>query len=62
MANDPHWIEHAHLQKGAFGAKAKAAGESTQQYAEKEVDAKGKLGKQARLAETLGAMMHGGQQ
>lgn len=35
---------------GQFKAKAKAAGESTHEYAEKEKHAKGKLGKQARLA------------
>lgn len=26
MANDPLWIEHAHLKKGALRAKAKSAG------------------------------------
>lgn len=62
MANDPKWIEHAHLNKGAFGAKAKAAGESTQAYAAKKADATGRLGRQARLAQTLGNMMHGGSQ
>lgn len=53
MASDPHWIEHAHLKSGAFGKKAKAAGESTSSYAKKESGAKGKTGKQARLAQTL---------
>ena len=38
---------------GQFAAKAKRAGMSTLAYAEKEEGAKGKLGKQARLAETL---------
>lgn len=28
MANDPLWIEHAHLKKGAFTRKARAAGKS----------------------------------
>lgn len=35
---------------GQFKAKAKAAGMSTEAYAEKEEHAKGRLGKQARLA------------
>ena len=42
-----------HIHKGAFRAKAQAAGESTQAYAEKEKHAPGKLGKQARLALTF---------
>ena len=53
---DPHWIEHAHLDKGSFSAKAKRAGKSTQSFAHKEDHAKGKLGKQARLAETFSKM------
>lgn len=36
--------------KGVFSAKAKAAGMSTHAYAEKEKGAKGKLGKEARVA------------
>ncbi len=39
--------------KGVFGAKAKAAGMSTQAYAAKEKNAPGKLGKEARLAQTF---------
>lgn len=35
---------------GQFRAKAEKAGESTKEYAEKEKGAKGKTGKQARLA------------
>ena len=39
--------------KGKFGAKAKAAGMSTPAYAAKEKNAPGKLGKEARLAQTF---------
>lgn len=46
--------------KGKFSAKAKEAGESTREYAAQEKDAPGKLGKEARLAETLMSMHHGG--
>lgn len=53
MANDPNWIEHANLDKGAFGKKAKAAGLSVGKLATKDASAPGKLGKQARLATTL---------
>lgn len=61
MANpDNHWIEHAHLHKGAFGKKAKAAGESTAAYAKKESGASGKTGKQARLATVLAGLRKGG--
>lgn len=53
-AHKPHFIAqataHAH---GQFAAKAKAAGMSTRAYADKEAGAKGKLGKQARLAKVL---------
>lgn len=38
---------------GQFRAKAKEAGMGTRAYAEKEKHAKGKTGKQARLALTL---------
>jgi hypothetical protein len=38
---------------GQFAAKAKKAGVSTAAYAEKEKGAPGKLGKEARLAQTL---------
>ncbi len=36
--------------KGVFSADAKRHGESTEEFAEKEKHAKGKLGKRARLA------------
>lgn len=38
---------------GQFRAKAEAAGKSTAEYAREKASAPGKLGKQARLAETL---------
>ena len=41
---------------GAFSAKAKKAGESTSAYARQEAGAPGRLGKQARLAETFAKM------
>ena len=39
--------------KGLFKKKAQAAGMSTAAYAAKEASAPGKLGKEARLAQTL---------
>jgi hypothetical protein len=39
--------------KGVFTAKAKAAGESVHEFAEAKKHAPGKLGKEARLAETF---------
>lgn len=51
--NDPLWIEHAHLDKGAFGKKASRAGKSTAEFAKEKRHAGGKLGRQARAAETL---------
>ena len=47
------WIQAAHLEKGSFTAKAKAAGKGVQQYAREKAGAPGKLGKQARLAQTF---------
>lgn len=41
------------IKKGAFTAKANAAGESVHQYAEQEQNAPGVTGKQARLALTF---------
>lgn len=38
---------------GQFRKKAEAAGESTEEFAKAKEGAPGKLGKQARLAETL---------
>lgn len=48
-------VKNAH---GQFAAKAKKAGMSTAAFAKKEEGAPGKLGKQARLAETLMGMHH----
>lgn len=39
--------------KGVFAAKAVKAGKTTEEFAEEKEDAPGKLGKQARLAETF---------
>jgi hypothetical protein len=48
-----HWIADAIKHPGAFSAKAKAEGESTAEFAKEKEDAKGLLGRQARLAQTL---------
>ena len=46
-----HWMKKAFANShGQFKAKAKAAGESTSEYAHEKAHAKGRLGKQARLA------------
>ena len=55
------WIKSAVSKNpGAFSAKAKAAGESTRDYAAEKAGAPGKLGKEARLASTLIGMHHKG--
>lgn len=54
------WIKGAIEHPGAFSAKAKAAGKSTAEFAREKENAPGKLGKQARLAETLMGMNKGG--
>ncbi len=59
MADKPKrkgWIQKADIKEGAFTKKAKAAGKSVQAYAREKRDAPGKLGKQARLAETFESM------
>jgi hypothetical protein len=56
MANDPLWIEHAHLKKGAFSKKAHKAGESTSAFASEKKHASGKTGAQARAAIVLGGL------
>jgi hypothetical protein len=61
MAEKPKkWIQKAipKSHKGEFAAKAKAAGETTREYAEAHKHDSGKLGAQARLAETLMGMNH----
>lgn len=48
------WIREATKDAhGQFSAKAKKAGMSTAAFAKKKQNSSGKLGKQARLAETL---------
>lgn len=46
------WIKSAvpKARKGLFGAKAKAAGKSTSEYAHEKAGAPGKLGEEARFA------------
>jgi len=60
MAEAPRkkkWIKGATANAhGQFAAKAKAAGETTREFAAEKEGASGKLGKQARLAETLMGM------
>lgn len=51
------WIKSATKNAhGQFAAKAKAAGESTREFAAEKASAPGVLGKQARLAKTLMGM------
>lgn len=63
MADKPkrkNWIKKAvpESHKGDFSAKAKAAGKTTREYAAEHASDSGRLGKQARLAETLMGMPH----
>lgn len=53
-----NWIKDAvkPANKGKFSAKAKAAGMSTSAYAKEKSSAPGKLGKEARFAETMGKL------
>ncbi len=53
-----NWIKGAIKHAGAFSAKAKAAGLSTEAYARQKARAKGTLGRQARLAITLESFHH----
>jgi len=48
-----HWMKDAVKHPGALKKKAKAAGESTMEFARSHENAPGKAGKQARLAETF---------
>ena len=55
------WIQKAtENSHGQFKAKAERAGESTREFAKEHEHDSGKTGKQARLAETLMGMSHGG--
>ena len=47
------WISEAIKEPGSFTASAKRAGKSVVQYAEEKKGAPGKLGRRARLAQTL---------
>jgi hypothetical protein len=47
------WIKGAAKKPGSFSAAAKHAGKTTAEYAKEKDDAPGKLGRRARLAETL---------
>ena len=59
MAKKIKWIKSATSgAHGQFAAKAKAAGETTREYASEKAGAPGKLGKEARLAKTLMGMNH----
>jgi len=58
QSHHKHFIQKMHMKKGAFSAKAKAAGMSTHAYAEKEQHAPGTLGREARLALTFEKMRH----
>lgn len=56
MAEDEKWIQKAVKHPGAFTKKAQAAGKSVAAFAKEKAHAPGTLGKQARLAQTLGKM------
>lgn len=61
MADKPKrkWIKAATANAhGQFREKAEKAGETTREFAEEKADAPGKLGKEARLAESLMGMHH----
>ena len=55
-----HWIQAAHIKKGALTKKANAAGEGVQKFADEHKGDKGKTGKQARLAIAFRGMRHKG--
>lgn len=57
------WIQSAvpKARKGVFKAKAEAAGKTTKEFAAEKKDAPGELGKEARLAQNLMGMGHGGE-
>ncbi len=55
-----NWIKGAIKRPGAFRKKAARAKMSTKAFARKEKNAPGRLGKEARLAMTLGRMRKGG--
>ncbi len=55
MAKKKRWMQRAvpESHKGRFTAKAEAAGETVHEFAEKEKDAGGTIGKEANLALTF---------
>ena len=53
-----HWIQKAHLKKGAFTAQARRAGYGVQEYARMKKNAPGTLGRRARLALSFAKMRH----
>jgi hypothetical protein len=57
--NSKSWIERAIKKPGALNGQAERAGENTPEFASEHVDAEGKTGKRARLAETLMKMRKG---
>lgn len=60
MAKSKKWISGATANAhGQFAAKARRAGKTTREFAREKASAAGKLGKQARLAETLMGMNKG---
>lgn len=62
MAKKKNWIKNAvpKERRGVFKAKAEAAGETTAEFARKHARDSGKLGNEARLAQTLMGMNKGG--
>ena len=54
------WISGAIKRPGAFKAKAEHAGKTTREFASEHERDSGRIGKQARLAETLMGMNKGG--
>jgi hypothetical protein len=51
MANDPHWIEHAQIKKGAYGHHSEA-------QMNRDIKKGGRLAKRARLAKTFASLRH----
>ena len=58
MAKSKKWIAGAIKHPGSFKKKAEAAGKTTREFAAEKAGSGGKIGQQARLAETLMGMNH----
>lgn len=56
MVKSKKWIAGAIKHPGSFKKKAEAAGKTTREFAAEKAGSSGKVGKQARLAETLMGM------